>query len=169
MYKALYIHADNDISFFDKFNYIKEFKCVSMHSRDDERFIRGLLSLYERNGFSSDLTEFNAGENVIYFWKNNRVIYYYTDFEIFDNNARDYARLFFDIDVVIFQRFLPQYERREYMKYMLLPIQCIEYDIYTMRYSEWVANNRNEFNNFPLISSIDNLELMLEDIDYNAD
>lgn len=166
MYKALYIHADNDISFFDKFNYIKEFKCVTMHSRDDERFMSRLLKLYSDNGFSCDMGDFNAGQNIIYFWKKSRLIYYYTDFEIFQTTDNDYARLFFDIDVVIFQRFLPQYERREYMKYMLLPIQCIEYDIYTMRYSEWTANNRGEFNNFPMTMSLD-LELMLDDPDDN--
>ncbi len=130
MSKALYINADKSISYFYKFLDIKEFICTTIYSRNDSEFINGLIELYNSHDFKCDMIEFNNGINTLYFWKDNRIVYYYVEFDIFNYNSdKFYMKTLSTVDVFIYSKSISVYERNEYMIYLLLPIQCIEYNI----------------------------------------
>jgi hypothetical protein len=129
MSKALYINADKNISYFYKFPHIKQFICTTIYCRNDTEFIKDLMELYNSHNFKYDNVEFNNGINILYFWKNNRIVYYYLDFDIFNYNDELYNKILIGVDIFIFSSFTPIKERHEYIKRFVLPIDCIEYNI----------------------------------------
>ena len=135
---ALYIHADKDISYINNFKNIYNYKCTTINSSKDTKFIKDLIHIYSLAGFNYDMTDYN--KNIIYFWNNTIYIDYYLNFDIFNYKKNNLtSNIIYSINTIIYTPLLSDIEQKEIINFLYSSqkIEYVEYFIYSMHSRKW--------------------------------